>query len=987
MARPLVVVFEELASPSTSPSTPDLNSIVIGPANQILDFPDDAVTILLSTTYGALESDASYVPPIAGTAAVTVSDNGYPGQNPGARVNHSTVLPVLRDPRVVLGSTYLSGSVAPVLGTKVTTDVSDQTLITLVGTVTDFVAAGIQPGDRIILTSSAGTQTVVGTVQSVGEPNSAGLVASGNETKLRISANLPAAGVTAATWTYDSLGECRIERAVSSGVALYDPARLFVTFPEPGTDKCVIKGGVQLPIELTLVPTVAVPLLTTSTVLRTLSYAGIYLPYVAMRQDLQAPEIVTGDDIIILNGLPQIRNIGKIDARNPLAVALSLALQNAGPAPVYYYGVSDNGSAGHISARAGIENRKDLFCLVPLTMDLSIIASYKFDCEGLADPNTALLTGVPQKFRIVVGSSEIPSNSTLSQGSISGTASIPSGAATALNRTLSITGASAVNLATVVPGDTVTIGLTTIADAQWQNRRGVHKVGHVNANQPNGDATSAFEIIPGTTRWSDTLLPAGAGNIELLIKGQDGSTKVSRLAYVDISTGATTTLGTIRWAMKAPTLVGGPYTVTYVNGGAGVALSVTVVGFAITVTVDITNVAHTHAAVAAAVLATPAVAALVTAVVTATPSGVGTVLPASQSPVSPTQIMPAAASCDTSITVNDGLYNKLSDTTAQFLTNHVHPGDILEFPLNPNNYSDTAFEGRTLTAVVAQVLSENALLIANGSDDSDSAANELPHLYMRDVAGTKVDNAVANALSYRVRRALTKDQMVTELAGMSQGLISKRAVLCFPDLVLVNDLRDGSLTRSVSTTLALAPAQPGYYIACQVAGALAGLPPQHGLTNLGLAGIKTLYHSQGYFREAQLTQISDAGWFVMKQDTPSGLPYCIHQLTTDPIALETGEISVVKNVDFLAKFMQAICEPYLGQYNVLPETLDDIFRAVSDGAENLKARKINKIGAPLLAGSAITLIRVSDFAADRIQLYFLAKVPRPLNTIEFHLVV
>jgi hypothetical protein len=167
---------------------------------------------------------------------------------------------------------------------------------------------------------------------------------------------------------------------------------------------------------------------------------------------------------------------------------------------------------------------------------------------------------------------------------------------------------------------------------------------------------------------------------------------------------------------------------------------------------------------------------------------------------------------------------------------------------------------------------------------------------------------------------------------------------------------------------------------------VAGVPPQAGLTNGSFIGFSRLVHAQGYFSETQLSRISDGGHFVCIQRTPGALPECIHQLTTNPTAIETGELSVVKNVDFLSKFFQDLLGTFIGQYNVLPETLNEIYRAVSDGAQNLQSRRIARFGAPLISGT-ITSLAVSEFSADRIELFFRGTVARPLNTVAFHLVV
>jgi hypothetical protein len=1102
MARPIVLVFEELAQPQAEPTTPDLNSIVIGPAYDILDYPDDAAAILLSSTYGQLNQGAGgggnpgYTPPAVGEAAVTVLGGAYPGQSPGSLVDHASVKATLKFPRVVLGSTYLSSPVAPVIAAKITTDENDQTLVTITGSATnDFVALGIQPGDTIILTSSYGgvEQTFVRTVQSVGEPNAQGLIASGNEVKLRLTQNLPAAstfasgsitavagaslvdgetftlndgtntptifefdsnasvvgghvavtftgGDSAATvaaairaaingvvgtllitaaapvsatvaltndvvgaqgnqaitetvanagfivtgmsggsadttqWTYDTNGEARIERTLPIQ-QLVDTSGTFVTFPAPGTDKFVLQGAVKLSIALTPAKTVAVPSPATTTVSRTLSYAEIYLGYRALRQDLQQPDFVTNDAIRPAGAVTFLDPIGKLDARNPLAVGLNVALQTSGTAPVYYFGVPSDDLAGHQAARAALESRADLYALIPLTMDPNIIAGYKFENESMADPTLAQSTGVTQKFRVVIGAARLPTNTVVYPGSISGVSSQPSGVTTGLHRTLTIAAAALVDLTSVLPGDSVTIGLVPTGDAQWQNRRGVHTVGHVNSSDPfpTGGVDSAFELIPGNSRWNDSTDPAAPGDIELVIKGQDGTTKVAKLATADLVKNG----GTAHVVMKNPTQVGGPYTAAYAINAAVASPQVSLVGFAITVTVNGTS--HTTQNVVDALNAHATVSSLLTASVSA---GASAIVNSSLSPVS---IIPQASSCATTISVNDALYNKLTDTSALFLTAGVKVGDILEFPLDPNDYTATAFTGRTLQYVIAQVLNENALLIANGLDDTGGAANELPHFFARDVANRFVDNALPNALNYRVNRMLTKDDQVLALVSLAQSFKSKRVALVWPDVVTVASLVDGSKARAVASVLSPADDQPGFYIGCQVGGALAGLPPQHGLTNLGLPGITALKHSQGYFSESQLTRISDGGWFVMYQNTPTDLPYCIHQLTTDVSALETGELSVVRNLDFVAISLQTTLKTFLGQYNVLPETLNDMNRAATDTMDNLRSRRVARIGPPLLSGT-VTLIKVSDFAADRVELFAKVSIPKPLNTIGLHVV-
>ena len=1103
MARPLVVVFQELAQVQATPSVPDLNSIILGPVYDLLDYPDDAASILLSQAYGQLDQPAGpagseYIPPTVGSDAVTVNAGAYPSQGAGSLVDHASVKFIFKYPRVVIAST--SASVTPQVGTAATTTSLDRTLITLGGMISDgFITACVRPGDKIILTSSqvSPVQSVVRTVASVGEPNPAGLVAAGNYDKLRISQELPDAGAGASQWTYNASTEIRIERELPI-TEFVDTAGTFVTFPEPGSDKLVLKGGVSLNVALTPAATITTPNPTTTITTRKVSYTTMYLAYRALRQDKQSADSYNSSSVVTVNNVPTINGLGKIDSRNPLAAAVYVALQNSGTAPIYAYGVASDDGVGHTMARADLSSRRDLYCFVPLTQNIDILAAYKTEFAALADPNQALANGVVQKFRVVVGSIPLPTATTVYPGGITSVPTLVASAATNLARTIVIAAASSgTNLAVnqVLPGDTVTIGVVNSGLSSWQNRRGIHKVSHVNTSFSVGVTASEFEVVPGTSRWDSSTPLAGPIDIEFTIVGADGTVKASNLGERSVTQAAVAATGSItavpvasiivgetfaigdgtnpatifeftaggaptpgnvavdltglvtaaqvataiqtavngvggtllvtaaapvgavvgltadvagttanvaitdtvanagflvsgmsggliastaKFVMNAPTIVGGPYTIAYAVSGGLVTPTVTVVGFVVTVVVNGTS--HTVQNVIDTINTNAVTSALMTASLTAG-SGTNVV-----SAVGGAAIEPAAGSCLTAIATNDALFNQLVDAGATFITSGVEPGDTIEIPVDPNNYLADAFDGQLLTYTVATVQSETSLLIANGVDDTDTVAKELPHYYLRNLPNRLLDVTLPTAVNYRIRRVLSKDQQVSELITVAQSVREKRLTITWPDQVQVSDLRNGGLPRSSPTVRQLAGWVPGYYVSAQVAGAVAGLPAQHGLTNLALSGINNLLDSQGYFTEEQLTAISDGGFFVMIQRTPGALPICIHQLTTDPTALETGEFSVVKNVDFVSKFYLDILEPFIGVYNVTQSTMNEIEQAVNNGTASLTSQVLDRVGPPLISGT-ITSIAVSESDASRIEIYFRGTIPRPLNTIAFHLVV
>jgi len=1107
--KPLILVYLEIAQPSVTPATPVLNTVIVGPACDVFDYPDDAQATLLTDTYGRLEAGSGYAPPVSGTDAVRVLDGGYPSQSAGARVDHDSVYFTLKTPRVILGSTNLSGSVAPVLGTSVTTSEADRTLLTFNSPTANLLQALVQPGDRVILTSSFG-QEFVGTVALVGEPNAAGLVPSGNENLLRLTSQLPSPNVAAtgtitaiaasslldgetftlddginpptvfefdtgssvgaghvaiaiasqtatqvrdlmraaingvgsglritatdlgstgltltndvpgdqgnttisdtvvdagfthtnmaggtsepSQWAYDDAAECRIERVLST-TRLSDPSRTYVVFPEPGSDEVVVRGGVSVSIRGTPAASVGTPSPAPQTVSRALSYAELYVSYVALRQDLQSLAKAIPTDSQSLNGVPIVRGIGKVDARNPLAVGVKLALANGGNVPIYYYGVSARDSSGYDNARARLASRNDLYCFVPLTQDLNVHAAFKAAFVQNANPLYCRERGVRQRFRIVLGSVPMPTEQTIYEGSISGVSS-DAGQSTGRYRTISIAAASTgsapatgaaedIDFSYVLPGDTVTIGLSAGGTSAWQNRRGTHRVGHVNTSQdfPNSGDPAALEVIPGSSRWDDTA-GATVDDIEILVRGPDGSTKFSSTASTDVSTGAGGTLGTVRYSMRLPTVVGGPYTVRYVaSGDADHVVGVALAGFAITVTV---GSLVTHTELATAVNAHPGVSAVLAAAVTA--GGGNAVVPGSQSPAAPASILPASGDCSAQVLVNDALYTQLTDGSATFLQANVKPGDLVEIPADPNNYDPLAYSGRLLTYRVGAVQNENRLRIAGGTDDGADAATELPHFFNRTLQARYLDNTAPNAINYRVRRTLTSFDRALALVSIAQSVRSSRLTLMWPDLVGVSELADGGLPRALPAVPTRAGLVPSYYLACAVGGVIAGVPPQMGLTGGSFIGFDRVSHTADSFNEEELSLISDGGFFLCTQETEGALIQCEHQLTTEPSALETGELSMVKNVDFLAINYSDLIRGFLRQYNNIPEALGEIYRSVVDNTNLLKGQYVAKIGPPLLEGT-ITSLAQSETSADTAELFFDAKISAPLNNVGFHLVV
>jgi hypothetical protein len=347
-----------------------------------------------------------------------------------------------------------------------------------------------------------------------------------------------------------------------------------------------------------------------------------------------------------------------------------------------------------------------------------------------------------------------------------------------------------------------------------------------------------------------------------------------------------------------------------------------------------------------------------------------------------TLVVGAHPPVDDSITLTagalDNLYLIYECATANFISNGVIPGDILQIPNNPT--ADNWTSG-VRSFVINEVLSNQRVIIVNNGNNSSTVENELPHLYKR----TDGSALVGGLIWCRVLRTLSKDQQVSEMVSVAASFSSKRLILAYPNSVDVVDLVDGSKTRTVPAEPELADPQPGYYLACAIGGQTAGNPPQQGFTNLGIGGISRIYNSNDYFKDELLTTLSNGGVYVFTQENINALPVSIHEVTTDVSALEFSEYMVVKDFDFVAWTFLDTLIPFVGPWNVNLETIEFIRRALRSTGDTLKSRYVAKIGAPLTSYN-IDSVEESILSPDRIEAYVDVNLPMVLNTIGLHLV-
>ena len=907
MVRPIVLVFQEFAEITATPTTPDLNCVVIGPAYQIQDYPDDATDIQVSD-YGTYRADNPYTPPPAFTPAIVLA--APPNITAGAWVDPTSIGVVFDDCEVIM----VSGSDGVV-------SINDNLLTSAAAT---FQTNGIQAGDVLIIETPGGpaTPNTILTVSSVV-----------SETTLRTTSNFLA---------NDTVLAYRIERQLAD----QEIDSSFVNTPVFGVSNAIdILGGVTI---------------TVGAVARVVAYAEVYVEYRAYRTDLQGLDTVQDTDEIE-------SKLGPIDARNPLAVGCSVSKANAGNAPIQFYGVETQDATGYGKARDVLSSEASIYAQCPLIINNAIIASFKTSNEDLADPTEALDTGVPQKFRVVIGASELPEDEDVVDEVTTGTAEQTSSAVPPGTKTITLASLTALTT-NLAPGDLLTLS----ASENVAPIDGAYTIAHINGET----SVELDEILP-------TVIGVAEGVNYLVTRPSTGATMV---ALVD-NRASLTSADAVVFTSRVAGLTPGARTIEYVDDGTtsdGIESIVEVAGVSTTVNLDLTGGNVTAQDVVDATNSGTGVTQTFTGSVnviasTAAPSTAQT-LPA-WGPLALTTV--AGVDDLTSTAVLDDVYNVFFDAAATFITDGVLPGDLLEIPENPNGI----FASNIKQFVINQVLSEQRVDVVNISggsyvNNTSTVETELPHTGNRLGTGTVVSQG---SIRYRVTRELTSAQQVTALIAEAQSLNSRRALKVWPDIWTVSGLVDNSLPKNSDGTSATAAAQPGYYGACVVGGMTAGLPSHQGFSRLGIAGIDSIANASDLFTEEELTDLSDGGLYVFKQDSPNALPYSIHQLTTDPATLESGEYSVVKNFDFVSLYFLDVLDPFLGIWNINNDTLGFIRQAVNTGIDSLKLRRLSRIGAPII-DATITSVAVHATIADRVEIYVEVDLPRPLNVIGLHLV-
>jgi len=969
LTRPIVQVYQEYASLTIAPGTPDLNCLVVGPCYHIQDYPTDKDNIGVGKfvkspyTDGSAPCDSagdSSGRPDSGATFLTLSEP--PNNATGAILDSASVEVVFEGALIQLGK-GIDGEVT-----------ENSNVFTSDGS--DFVTLGVVAGDRVVMTATAGgdDNTVVGYVRSVPEDA---------PTTLVLNNELLAADIV-------KIGSSSIRFRIEHPFSDTDEYQIIDAdyFTVVGQTISIKTGALGL-------------LLAYNDSTYPVNYAAaMYVGYRSLRQDMQELKTLENSDAIAAT-------VGRVDERNPLAVGLFVAFQNTGTS-LQAFGVLSDDLAGQTSARDRISSRSDIYAVCPVTGALTgsswvaVISMWKAHCVAFEDP-------AKSRFRVVVGSYDIlPTAKDSAPPSLVGyTLEDP----TETNHSMFIDPASTTDFQVAQVTSSHLLDTTKNSDAYadlvtLENQKTIFTVGYAGAKAILGAVgQKRLRVAVGSAFTTKRLNKTACYTVRGPILKSEGVTTASIKAD---TTGATIgdNTGKIR-VTKAGTpfanvLVGD---LAHLSGGTTPAHND---GFIVIARTDSTldlEAAYTDAdTVSVQVYRPVAYKNLATVAgslhkITTTGNGfaavaVGDICFVLQSGTAgnkgmwivsnkldnnnviltlPSGFTMTNGTTDTNVaffraqtsngaatvTVRKRL-TRLRDETASFLTT-INIGENIQIPY-PTNPDPDHWDTTTTQWPVETVIS-NQTLEADLSPLEELAPENFVDGYNGDCA-------------YRVSIDLDRTAQVVELNTIPSSLANKRCLMAWPNECKVSGVKN------VKT--GIQSKQKGWYLACAIGGMTAGLPSHQGFTFIGIGGIEQIYNSNDYFTDDQLDDLSENGWYLFLQDSAASAPYSAHEVTTDTSAYEMGEYMNVKNFDYVAAFYRDLMRPYLGKYNIYSETMDSLAATFNNGTDFLRLRLLPKIGAPLI-GADITLLTQQDSETDRVALYAELDLPKVLNKIGLYL--
>lgn len=287
-------------------------------------------------------------------------------------------------------------------------------------------------------------------------------------------------------------------------------------------------------------------------------------------------------------------------------------------------------------------------------------------------------------------------------------------------------------------------------------------------------------------------------------------------------------------------------------------------------------------------------------------------------------------------------YTRVTVPGALFVTDGIRAGDEFRTNFGVDAYGNDTWGSK----LVNEVIDEENLVLASGYD---SAVGDVDHLQR-----------------IQIVRTLTKDEQADLAAAQSTAFSSRRTCNVLCDIPM--DI-------------------PWYFAAAALAGLASSVVPHQPITNYTLNGFNDQVGPYRRFTPTQLDRIAAGGTLIVTQDVAQGQVYVRHQLTTDRTDDRHAELSITRNIDSVADYIDQGLKPIVGKYNFseyLQQLLDVTCRQRLD---YLVANRVTPSAGPQLVAwdQKSLLIAQNPVAKTQVDLEVDADFPYPANRLKFKL--
>lgn len=297
------------------------------------------------------------------------------------------------------------------------------------------------------------------------------------------------------------------------------------------------------------------------------------------------------------------------------------------------------------------------------------------------------------------------------------------------------------------------------------------------------------------------------------------------------------------------------------------------------------------------------------------------------------------------IAENGGTYkmNIFKDEYATFASDNITAGEDKLVIINKTEADETTTSGFKETSyTVEKVVDEDELIIAGTFAEAENG-----EYYYR------VETPVITS----------KRDLAEAYAAISEAYGERRLVNVYAPAV-------GALDADGNEIIL-----PGYYACCAIAGMVQSYPPQIGLTNSAITGFTRVLYTNNYFSPSQLNRIAGAGTLILIQENTTSAVTVRHQLTTNSAGVKVAELSITKDLDYMAKMARINFRPYFGKYNIT----EDLYNMLNDQAQKIIARWLRDGNA--LTGTTFQGFKQDPERIDYVYACFDINIPVPLNGI------